>query len=622
MNEVTEDQSSMSIFHSDAAIMGEISQNHGIQVVAAARNNLNSSSIQEAHLKKSVQSPSPTSVTSTPKTFISNNDVMQGCQKLLTSPVMTKKAQSQVNTEPPLLYVGIILHRPNQDLSTPFSWGLSMVKERSHVHIVGITPSTENGATIDFCRVSKEAPNPSIVYNISPELRKNGEDYESSLRRLFPPSWKTTLSHSPSILAPSLQLGDAILSINGVSVSSFDSIASVANYIRISCREKLLIVALRHHAVWKAGFNEMSRKMKVLSTVTQAKTIEQKQQQQHLQQMMKANAAKEKKERVSRVIREEWSRIQRQSYPKTAKRKLDYSEQNMGSKRLKLNPLVFHQLYAMSDTRQLTNPAFKDSNGNPIAYSDNNDFHPDDGRRLHLFVSKDVKRSFNDWLKVRKATWRSNRRHIYIPDVNSNIALRDEPLSVPHDFWLSSGYESFDQWLSGSKVKWRRSYSWNKDKKMKLQQTISEKEVHFPSTISYVPDDEQLDQFNDWLGVRKQQWRINRRKRQLERSHPTNNDTLKATQTSSNGKNFTPVKSHRSFARLSSTNETMIIDEILEDQQRQEKEKEIDHAPLDITWIFDSDMGAPDDVVFLLMRFLVSLFHLISCSLYVINSHR
>lgn len=600
MNEAAEDKTSISIIRPGAATMGGIFQKHSIQV-AAAQNNSNSSNIQEVDLK-SIQAPSPTSVTSTPKTSISHNDVIQGCQKLLISP----KAQSQVNTEPPLLYVGIILHRPNQDLSTPFSWGISMVKERSHVHIVGITPS--NGATIDFCRVSKEAPSPSIVYNISPDLRKNGEGYESSLRRLFPPPWKTTSSHSPSILTPSLQLGDAILSINGVSVSSFDSIVSVANYIRNSCTEKMMIVALRHHAVWKAGFDEISRNTKVVSNITQAKTTEQKQQQQHLQQMIKANAAKEKKERVKRVIREEWSRIQRQNYAKTVKRKLDYSEQNKGSKRPKLNPLVFHQLYAMADIRQLPNPAFKDSNGNPVAYCDNNDYHPDDGKRLRLFVSKDVKRSFNDWLKVRKATWRSTRRHIYIPEGNNDIALRDEPTSVPHDFWLSSGYESFDQWLSASKAKWRRSYSWHKDKKMKLQQTLTEKEVHFPSTTSYVPEHEQLDQFNDWLGVRKQQWRINRRKRQLERDHPTNNDTLSTTHTSFNGKGSSPVKSHHSFARLSSTNDTMIIDEILEDQQRQEKEQAIDHAPLDITWIFDSDMGAPDDVVFLLMRFLVSIF--------------
>lgn len=222
-----------------------------------------------------------------------------------------------------------------------------------------------------------------------------------------------------------------------------------------------------------------------------------------------------------------------------------------------------------------------------------------------MFATRDVT-SFDDWLKVRKVAWRSKRKHVYIADT-APIVKDEEPSSISHDFWLETGYGSFDEWLLASKAQWRRSYSWHKDKKMKLQ-TEAEKQVHFPSTELIASSDDALVQFHDWLGVRKQQWRINRRKRQIERADSSASYTEEALSMSDlsneNAPNPSPSKARKSFARLSSSNDTMIIDELLEDQQRQEKEHEIDHAPLDISWIFDSDVGAPDDVIVLLMRFL------------------
>jgi hypothetical protein len=91
------------------------------------------------------------------------------------------------------------------------------------------------------------------------------------------------------------------------------------------------------------------------------------------------------------------------------------------------------------------------------------------------------------------------------------VKQRDKPISTSHDFWLASGFELFDQWLLASKAAWRRNYSWHKNKKRKLQ-SETEKELHYPSLLgpltSWVAADVALHQFNDWLEVRKQQWRF------------------------------------------------------------------------------------------------------------------
>ena len=537
---------------------------------------------------KSFQFRSPTSVRSPPNASIPPTDALRGRKKLLASPVASKKALSTIS-QPPLLYVGIIMQRPtNHDPSSPFSWGLSMIKENAHVHVVGVNSRTP--ATVQFCRVSNQAPNPSIVYNMSQGMRLDNEDYESSFKRLFPPSWKLSSSNLSSILTPCLQMGDTIVSINGVSVSFFDSIASIATYIRQHCKDKLLLVALRHHVVWKSVWNEMNINMKICPTILQAKSTEQ---QQRLQQKIKEYVVTEKKARVSRAIGEGWRRVQKTNCTKAVKRKAD------------LNKPASHPLYIFSDTRQLANPKFCNNGGEPILYSDNDDVDPDDGRRFHLFSSKTVSLSFDDWLKARKVVWGGRRKNIYLPNAGQ---IDDEVTSVPHDFWLDSGFKSFDEWLSTSKATWRRTYSWHKDKKMKLQ-AEAEKEVHFPTAeliTSHASSDVALGLFNDWLGVRKQQWRIIRRKRQLEY---TTADTAQDASTHQSDDSvdttcISPVKSRRLLNRLSSSNDTMIIDEIIKDQQLQEQEQKVEHSPLDISWIFDSEKGAPDDVIVLLMRFL------------------
>jgi hypothetical protein len=263
-------------------------------------------------------------------------------------------------------------------------------------------------------------------------------------------------------------------------------------------------------------------------------------------------------------------------------------QQATTSSKMKFESLTFDHLYALADKRQLTNPKFSDADGNPLLYSDNDDFDLDEGRRFRLFATRDVKRSFHEWPLVRKSSWKSRRKHVYIAETPMTaVKQRDKPISTSHDFWLASGFELFDQWLLASKAAWRRNYSWHKNKKRKLQ-SETEKELHYPSLLgpltSGVAADVALHQFNDWLEVRKQQWRITRRKRQLER-----NDSI------SDVKDVLPNQSDDSVEKKLALSQA---------KSKRLSSNDTHHAPLDISWIFDSDVGAPDDVIVLLMRFL------------------
>ena len=122
-------------------------------------------------------------------------------------------------------------------------------------------------------------------------------------------------------------------------------------------------------------------------------------------------------------------------------------------------------------------------------------------------MNDEIDKSFDLWLKKRKITWRKNRLEKRITRIFIDPNEDDEESTIQHDFWLASGYESFHQWLSSSKKKWRRSYSWHKARRKKLQ-TESEKEVHFPivgAISSTIQNRQLLEQFEHWLKVRKHQ---------------------------------------------------------------------------------------------------------------------
>lgn len=534
----------------------------------------------------------------------------------------------------PILYVGIIMERPpNLPPTSPFSWGFSITKEKSkHAFIVGINP-TVNQPVITYAQISNVAPNPAIVYNTTSGTtqqypKRSNKDHELLFRNNFPKAWNgcsastapSMTSSAPSLSSQSLQPGDAIVSINGVAVSGFESTTLIANYIRQNCQQRIQIVALRHSTVWKAAWGQISNPVrKMFPSITQAKNEEQKQQQKLLQEKMRGALEEEQRKRVSRMIKEGWGYVQlmlshqsggggqaavKRKQQQTKKRKIDATQ------------------YQLVDNRPLVNLAFKDETGQHILYSDNDFCDPDDGKRLSQFVTDDIKVSFDQWLIQRKSTWKENRKgrspgHLSMFD-------DEEETMVQHDFWIASGFKSFEEWLLASKAKWRRSYSWHKDRRIKLQ-TESEKEVHFPlaaDVASSANKQEVLDQFQSWLGVRKQQWRIERRKRQRLRTDSFGADaSLTSQETASLGSDGNDALKERCATttdpngtgkilrrKMAATTDNMIIDEIVDDQLNQERrvsKEELDNRPpMDISWLFDSTLGAPDDVIVVIMRFL------------------
>lgn len=160
---------------------------------------------------------------------------------------------------------------------------------------------------------------------------------------------------------------------------------------------------------------------------------------------------------------------------------------------------------------------------------------------------------------------------------------------MQHDFWLASGHPTFEHWLSESKSTWRRSYSWHKDRRVALQSQC-EKDVQLPIHGTSVD-------FANWLGARKQQWRLCRRKRQHQRAGlPVAAEEVAPDGSSSDlvGKPST-VSSHHN---------AMYLDEILKDEENRRTKEEEPPKPMDISWVFDASHGAPDDVIANIMRHL------------------
>jgi len=584
-----------------------------------------------------------------------------------------------------ILYVGILMERPqsfqnsNISSSSSFSWGLSITKENTkYAMVVGIhSPNTtSHGPTIKWCQITNRVPSPSIVFSASKPSGPT-EDFEKCLMKKFPtwiasysntpaivsndgatsqstPVIATTTSDqrttfSPSLTSRTLQPGDAIISVNGLPASTFPSVSDMASFIRKKCKDKLQIVAMREEKVWKAAWNEIVS----------------------IRSRGSGNQLLDQRSRVSQVVGAAWQTIfvvrttsnsksinqignipssvrpaapkllSTTSIPNDAnaykikKRKEPKHPNRLQKSRKKLkfddNATNFHLHFLLADTRNFLNQKFTDDSGNPIPYCDNSEFDINEGTRIRRFVNDEVDINFHEWLTKRKATWRTFRKERRPPqsrksslvDSGGNYEEEDATSAVNHDFWLSSGYGTFDQWLSASKLKWKRSYSWHKDRRRKLE-LDSEKEVHFPTVPSsyvkptIVGNANLLKEFENWLEVRKKQWLILRRRRQRALSEENvavvhvENCGDNATISASADQNLVKQSiaqispSLRLKNRLSSSpTDVMYIDEILADQEEQHNAKiEENREPLDISWIFDLQLGAPDDIIVVIMQFL------------------
>eukprot|EP00985_Skeletonema_marinoi_P008706 scaffold3968_cov113-Skeletonema_marinoi.AAC.2 len=117
-----------------------------------------------------------------------------------------------------------------------------------------------------WCRITRQIPHPSLVYQHGGIA---ADYYEQFLMQNFPVDSSESASinnHTTTsfcgnsnnnngaieMSSPNIQPGDAILSINGIPVSSFPSTQSLACFIRQHCQQKMTMIVMRHEVVWKA----------------------------------------------------------------------------------------------------------------------------------------------------------------------------------------------------------------------------------------------------------------------------------------------------------------------------------------------------------------------------------
>uniref|UniRef100_A0A7S2XJ62 PDZ domain-containing protein n=1 Tax=Attheya septentrionalis TaxID=420275 RepID=A0A7S2XJ62_9STRA len=278
------------------------------------------------------------------------------------------------------------------------------------------------------------------------------------------------------------------------------------------------------------------------------------------------------------------------------------------------------------------------------------------GRVIHRFLCQDIEECFPSWLAKRKGTWRQTWKIQALThgDEDGESSLcdgNDDEVVVSADFWTQQGYSTFQDWLMESKRKWTRQYSWNQNKRRKLVEETQEV-VHFPSLHEDLHLRAQTSQFQKWLRVRKKHWLISRRKRQrflheqeyIATQHPESKENMgdcpnpadreqevndnntshsrstdisrglriAAGETISGNIDRPSPKSVTSLSRPVKRRTAMMttsimdvtgIDALLEEQDERKKELE-SQPPMDVQFVFDPALGAPDDVIALMFRFL------------------
>lgn len=267
----------------------------------------------------------------------------------------------------------------------------------------------------------------------------------------------------------------------------------------------------------------------------------------------------------------------------------------------KVSSVAETQLQILSSWR---NPWFKDNEGNNLPYEDNLELSPEDGQRADMFLN--TIDSFPDWLATRKRAWR--RKYKVYPVYSETCTegeKRSEDRQVNHDFWTQQAFASFDEWMAASLRKWKLSYSWNKTKKQRIQQECDE--------IVHISQD--LPEFRHWLQIRRNQWRILRRKRRRERLEvkgaiasqgvPLEVVPLQDRPEENIGDDLGHRKRRKLFAPVLKDLDT--IDEILEREEEERRRRESEKRRLlDLSFLFDASLGAPDDVVVQCLSFLES----------------
>lgn len=219
---------------------------------------------------------------------------------------------------------------------------------------------------------------------------------------------------------------------------------------------------------------------------------------------------------------------------------------------VKYNPVVLEPI----------NEAFKDPQGKDVRFNDPPD-DPDEGERASLFLLPI--HDFSTWLATRKRSWRETYTTYPLQDdVQEDDVDREDSLpEISKDFWTVQGFASLNDWLAFRTKQWQSQYSWNRQKRQRLAQDCQATQVSLD------------DDWKEWLRVRKNQWVVERRRRQRERGE----------------------------SAASTIAECVAVDTLLEEQEQKRIAFE-NRPPLNIMFLFDAAEGCPDDVVYRILSFL------------------
>lgn len=223
----------------------------------------------------------------------------------------------------------------------------------------------------------------------------------------------------------------------------------------------------------------------------------------------------------------------------------------------------------------------------PIAGESEYEFWKEERTVVTDFWTDQGHSSFGEWLSVRKSEWRKRYKvHQFSFDLED-----DEDSNVATDFWTNQGFASFDEWLKASKSKWSSTYSWRKKKRKRIENDCDK-------VVSLCNES-----FENWLRIRKNQWRVERRRRQLLRAESSEPEQgIHAPR--EDAKCTASQPSPTSVTQTPNNDDIQVIDKLIEDQERQ-REAANQRCTFDLSLLLDASNGAPDDVVTHFMGFLL-----------------
>lgn len=220
--------------------------------------------------------------------------------------------------------------------------------------------------------------------------------------------------------------------------------------------------------------------------------------------------------------------------------------------------------------------------------------------------------NWSTWLNYRMKKWRTKWKPYQIQADDDELYSHQNSMSerlessICYEFW-NDRHSSFDGWLKASKDKWKKTYSWNTRKRKRIQQ-VCEEVVHFPSAQDPIAAQQELE---SWLRVRKNQWRMLRRKRQRRLKGKATNENPGDTNLNPDGHGIDDGQSQhstkKSLTAVSGSGDYQHIDALLEEEERQRKTLAIQkkcRQPLDLSFLFLPSLGISDDIAAHIVDFL------------------